>query len=302
MPVTWDAASESTAGTGGVFNNLSSTSWTHSTAITPRGVLIFTFVADIYNVNTDRVTSVTYGGVNVPAVSGGRAVGTTKENVTRDVKAWFLGSGIPTGNQTVVINRTNNGSGCFATAVTFNADSNTSVTGVSLATSAVSSLSQVNVDDGSPGVSSLRLGAINTECGTGPGQGFIYINDSIKYLSQNVLAGANSVWVNGTANNAGNGIGIASARLLSGNNEILDQFITYDSNFGVVRETSNGQGSRPVGFQGSYTTLPPAPSEVSAVYLAVREGGGGGSVEPAKLPFVLGNRVFNLGRGVAMPF
>src|ERR1041385_7609706 len=73
--------------------------WNHTPSGTPRGILIFTYSDD----STNLVTSCTYGGVNVPAVSGGVASDTAGEKST--VAAWFLGSGVPTGTQAVVVNR-----------------------------------------------------------------------------------------------------------------------------------------------------------------------------------------------------
>lgn len=305
MAVTYDAVSHAPATAGALNTASASFNWTHTTGSSPKGVIVFTFCVDIYSSTTDRVTSVTYGGTSLTAVPSGRAVASVDGNVVRDVKAWYLGTSVPSGNQTVVVNRTNNGSGIYATAVTFNAAIDTSVTGTILAQSDTSSLSQVNVDDGSPGADSLRLGAINADTTSGVGSGFLHINGMAKYVSNNILAGGNSVWIAGTANNAGVATGIRAAFLTSLYNEILESNVPANSNMGVVRETSNGQGSRPVGFSGSYTALPPAPASVAALYLAVKEGAAA-SLEPAKLPIVISNRAVNFlgafGQGVLKPF
>lgn len=119
-------------------------SWTHTTSTDPQGVLVFVFQGVA---STDAVTSVTYDGVTVPAVTGGRAVDTATE--LGATAAYFLGSGVPaTNNPTVVVNRTNNTTTMWAVAVTVTAAADTEVAGVVLlqenGTYAVQS-----VDDGS---------------------------------------------------------------------------------------------------------------------------------------------------------
>lgn len=97
MAVEQATVTESHTGTTG---STSVTNFTFEVPYEPnvRGVLVFTFV----NANADDATSVTHGGVNLTAVSGGRAVDTATE--PGDCKAWVLGAGIPvsiTGGTTV---------------------------------------------------------------------------------------------------------------------------------------------------------------------------------------------------------
>lgn len=274
MPVSFDAASES-HGDGLGSTNQASFSWTHTTSITPRGVLVFTFV----NADADNATSVTYGGLTVNAVAGGRA-NSSNASFPGDCKAWFLGSGLPSGNQTVVVNRTNNANTMYAVAVSLNADTNTSTAGTVLITADGTTISQQNVNDGSPGTNSLRIAAVNI--------GISDFNQGAKLINNNVLAGPQSIWINGTANFTG------SAGVIG-----INDFGARGC--GVVRETAAGQGSRPVGFSGTYLIVPAANTGIAAVHLAVTEtgGGGGGIVGPAGvlLPSIVTNRIPITGMG-----
>lgn len=154
MAVAWDSQSESHTGTTG---NTSSTSftWNHTPVGTPRAVVVFTFV----NANADDATSVTYGGVSMTAVSGGRAVDTAGE--AGDCKAWFLGSSIPTGVQAVVVNRNNNANVMYAACHAFTAGADTEPTGVVLL-QGDGTFAEQNVDDGSPGTNSVRVAGANS--------------------------------------------------------------------------------------------------------------------------------------------
>jgi hypothetical protein len=153
VAVAHDAVSESHTGATGSISQ-ASFSWTHTPAGTPQGVLVF-----VHNLvgSTNKVSSVTYGGVNLTAVTGGRAVSTTAE--PGDCQAWFLGSGIPTGAQTVVVNRTNDTDELYAVAITVvaGAGNDTAVhePGVILLTG-LGTLAENTSDDGSPGTNSLR--------------------------------------------------------------------------------------------------------------------------------------------------
>lgn len=154
MAVAFDASSESHTGTTGS-SNQASFSWTHTPVGTPRGVLVFI-------INLDTATgvnaSVTYGGVSVPAVSGGVAADTAGE-VGR-CGAFFLGSGIPTGAQTITVNRDNNALVVYAVAATVTATTNTEVytPGIVLLQED-GTLAVQAVDDGSPGTNSVRFAA-----------------------------------------------------------------------------------------------------------------------------------------------
>ena len=110
--VAFDATSEShTASTGS--SNEASFTWSHDPVGTPRGILVCTFV----NADADIPTSVTYGGVSVPAVSGGMANDSLDE--PRRCKTFFLGVSVPVSDPaTIVVNRVNNANIVYAVAMT----------------------------------------------------------------------------------------------------------------------------------------------------------------------------------------
>mgnify|MGYP001594830444 CR=1 FL=1 len=150
MSVALDVVSESHTGTAGA---TASFSWTHTPTGTPRGVLIYVF--DLGS-STDTVLSVSYGGVSVPAVSGGRAVDSVTE--PGSCKTYFLGSGVPTGAATVSVNLDTGAAEHWAVCVTVGATGNTEVytPGIVLL-EGDGTLAEQSVDDGSPGTSSLRF-------------------------------------------------------------------------------------------------------------------------------------------------
>ncbi len=147
MAVAHDASSESHS-TGTSVSEASFT-WTHTPAGTPRGVLVFTYT----KAGGDDALSVTYGGVSLTAVSGGRATDTAGEPA--DCKAWFLGSGIPTGAQSVVVNRNNNTNPMLAHCVTVTAATDTG-TGTPVLVQEDGTVAEQSVNDGSPGTNSVR--------------------------------------------------------------------------------------------------------------------------------------------------
>ena len=221
MAVAFDFGSESyTGATTGSVSEASFT-WSHNPVGTPRGVLIF--VITMLNA-TQHVTSVTYDGVDVPAVSGGAAVDSASEPGRCDV--FFLGSSVPTtAPANVVVNRTNDAVEMWAVCITVTAAADTEVNtaGIVLLQDD-GTFAEQNVDDGSPGTNSVRF------AGTHSG------------LAGVPAAGANSTVVHG--------------------------FDTGSNVAQVVRETTAGQGSRPVGFSDGTT------DDRAAVHLAVREAGG----------------------------
>lgn len=130
-------------------------SWTHTTSTDPQGVLVLVFQGVA---STDAVTSVTYDGVTVPAVSGGRATDTATE--PGSCAAYFLGSGVPaTNNPTVVVNRTNNTTTMWAVCATVTAASDTEAVGVVLAQEN-GVIAQQSVADGSTGADSVRYAGV----------------------------------------------------------------------------------------------------------------------------------------------
>lgn len=91
MTVAFDAATTNTT-----------TSFTHTPVGTPRAVILLSVV------EANLITAVTYGGVAMSEVALSPVVKTTGEPA--QVGAWFLGSSIPTGAQTVAITKTGEGS------------------------------------------------------------------------------------------------------------------------------------------------------------------------------------------------
>ena len=113
------------------------------------------------NAAASIVTSVTYGGVTVPAVSGGEAVDGTGEPGV--VTTFFLtGPTLLQGTNNVVVNRTNNATSMTAVSTTFTAATgfNTAIHGIDL-TTGDSTVAEIAINDGSPtpGGNSLRYAA-----------------------------------------------------------------------------------------------------------------------------------------------
>lgn len=232
MAIAFDAAYESASGTTGSTNQ-TSFSWAHAPAGTPKGVLVFTFV----NANADDATAVSYGGVGLTAVAGGRAVDTAGE--PGDCKAWFLGTGVPTGTQTVTVTRNNNANEMYAVSVTVTSSQNSEVnTGSIVLLQEDGSISSQSVTDGGTGTgNSMRFAGINcgadnfgTTLPSSPAFGTLYPDSS------------NSTWLHG-----------------------IDFGIRV---CGVVRETTAGTGLRSVGFFGPN-------DDRAAVHLVIRDVAGG---------------------------
>lgn len=236
MTVSIDASSESHAGASGSTNE-ASFSWSHAGGGSPEGVLVFTFVTS--SSGADDVTSVTYGGVSLTAVSGGRAVDTN----FGDCKAWFLGASVPTGSQTVTVNRNNNSNSIYAVAATVNADASTTSVhtgGIVLVQGDATSLSEQSVTDGLTGgdPDSLRFAGAYVNLPN-------FNTSPPTTITFNTLQpGTNSTWLRG-----------------------IDYGTT---NIGFVRETTAGNGGRNVGFDAAgFSSF-----DRAAVHLAIKEGGG----------------------------
>lgn len=90
MAVAYDAVSVAPGGA-----NLS---WTHTPTGTPRGILV------LCEDQGQNITGCTYGGVAMTAVPGSPNGKNTGEQI--NLAAFFLGSGVPTGDQTVEISGT----------------------------------------------------------------------------------------------------------------------------------------------------------------------------------------------------
>lgn len=131
--------------------------WNHTGTTNPNGVLIFLFQTVS---GTDVGGVVTYGGTTVPAVTGGFATDAATE--PGSVKAYFLGSGIPTtDNAAVVVNRTNNTTGVWATCISVVAATDTEVylPGIVLV-QGDAAVAEQSVTDGSTGVNSERYAGV----------------------------------------------------------------------------------------------------------------------------------------------
>lgn len=186
MAITFDVSSNS----GAASQNQSSFNWNHAGG-TPEGVAIFTFtLAELDALSGDNVTSVTYGGVTVPAVSGGRAESvSTQSGDEHDCKLWFLGSGIPSGTQSIVVNRVNNSLKVWAVAVTFNSSQNSAVHSSVVLLQDTGAISEQSVTDGSSGTgNSMRIAGIicdnpsfQTVLGDPPSPNILYPGASSTY-------------------------------------------------------------------------------------------------------------------------
>lgn len=168
MAVAYDAFSNN-GGTSGA----GTFSWTHTPAGTPRGVvLLITNIVDDVN----NVTGVTYGGVAMTQVSGGVAFDTAGE--AGMCAAWFLGSSIPTGAQTVQV--TAGADTYHVCAMSFTAAANTEATGVVLLQED-GTLAEQSVTDGSTGIDSVRVAGIFSGLASPPSAGasstLVYEND-----------------------------------------------------------------------------------------------------------------------------
>jgi len=152
MAVAHSSASESHTGTTGSTNQ-TAFSWTHTQTGTPRGVLVFVHVA---NSTLNPVGTVTYGSVTLTQVEGGAAIDSAGEAGRTDL--FFAGSGLPSGNQTITVNRTSNAAIMYASAATVTAATNTNVTGIVLL-EGDGTMAEQSVDDGTPGTNSLRYAA-----------------------------------------------------------------------------------------------------------------------------------------------
>jgi len=156
MAVAHDAISESHTGTTGSASE-ASFGWTHTLAAGAKGLVVA--VAN-FSANADTSSAVDVGGTPLAAVTGGGiGCGGSEPGY---IKAWFLGSGLPTGAQTITVTRTNNTDIMWAAGWSVTALTNTEYTGVATLSSGAGTTSQteVNVDDGSPGTNSLRYAAM----------------------------------------------------------------------------------------------------------------------------------------------
>jgi hypothetical protein len=151
MAVGWDAGSESHTGTTGNTGSPNPFTWTHTPSGTPRGAAVFV----MWDATSDQVTSVSYGGVGMTEITAAQAQDTADE--PRTVAVFFLGSGIPTGAQTVSVSRSGaNTMYCVCVTVTAATDTEIYEPGI-VKLENNGSLAEQSVTDGSPGTNSLRF-------------------------------------------------------------------------------------------------------------------------------------------------
>ena len=162
MAVAYDASSALALET-----TISPATIVHIPASTPKGVLAFIINADD---TVDHVSSVTYGGTTMSAVSGGIAT-TSAGGEDGLCKAYFLGSSVPTGTQTLSVSFTGSKTTWVAViTVTASGDTEVYTSGISLIQE-VGTLAEVSVNDGSPGTNSTRFGGLFTGLATPPSAG-----------------------------------------------------------------------------------------------------------------------------------
>lgn len=168
MAIAFDASAESHTGTAGSANEASFT-WNHVPAGTPAGILVFVINLDS---STPDATSVTYNGIDLAKINGASAADTAVE--VGLCSTWFLGAGVPTGTQAVVVNRNNNAHTMYAVSisVTAAAGKNTSihVPGIVLLQED-GTLAEQSVSDGGQAVNSLRVAGGMSGLATPPGVG-----------------------------------------------------------------------------------------------------------------------------------
>lgn len=153
--VAFDAVTESHTGTTGASATYS---WSHTPVGTPKAVVVFTI--DLTGGNYPY-GGVTYGGVALSEVTSGTASDGSGTPEGGTMKAWFLGSGIPTGTQTVQVTESGSMNNNHAYVYTFTAGGDTSYAGV-YTESNNQTLTEENIDDGSPGTSSIRVMAVKS--------------------------------------------------------------------------------------------------------------------------------------------
>lgn len=129
MALAFDATSEGSYSTGTSF------SWTHTPVGTPRGVWVGTTE---HETESDDVSAVSYGGVAMTLINSVQWIGA--EDGT--AKAWFLGTNIPAGAQTVLVTTGTPGGAVagYAVTVTASVGNATRLAGIGSATNNVTTV------------------------------------------------------------------------------------------------------------------------------------------------------------------
>lgn len=163
MAIAHDYASESHTGTTGSQSE-TSFSWTHSGAASGvQGAVVFTFT----NTSTIFVSGVTYGGLTLTEVTSATAVDSAGEPGV--CRAWFVGSGIPQGNQSVVVSRTQNAQIIYATCATMTGSGITKVIGAPVLVKNDAAQSEQSID--TQGRYAIRYAGTTSGLATPPGAG-----------------------------------------------------------------------------------------------------------------------------------
>ena len=171
MAVAHDAASESAVST-----SAASFSWTHVGGGSARGAIVF--VISIQGTGDD--TSVTYGGTGMALIGSGSDTDTEPGTI----RCYYLDN-VATGSQTVLVNRVNDATQMMGMAATVTAGSATEAyaagrvttggssqnTGADTSGTGTAANAEVAVDDGSPGVASVRYAACYTGAASPPSAG-----------------------------------------------------------------------------------------------------------------------------------
>jgi hypothetical protein len=150
------ASSESHPGTTGSTFEASFT-WNHTPGAPPTGVTVCVWTNG--NLGVTLATSVTYGGVTVPAIPGAEASRTVGEQ--GNMKVFHLGVSVPaTSPAAVVVNRTNNAVAMYAVCFTQYGTRDTQLYESTIVLrQGASGVVEELINDGSPGSNSLRYAA-----------------------------------------------------------------------------------------------------------------------------------------------
>lgn len=138
--------------------------FTHTPVGTPRGILLLVAHA---NTATDDFVSATYGGVPMTEVTGSKATDTVTQPGL--VKAFFLGSGIPTGAQTVSIDHLASNINHWAVCISVTAAADTEISGTPVLLQEDGTLAEQNVGTGTG--TAMRYAMLYTGMATLPGVG-----------------------------------------------------------------------------------------------------------------------------------
>jgi hypothetical protein len=153
MAIAHGATAESHTGTTGSASE-ASFGWTHALGVAPKGFGMFVMTGS----DADFITSVNIGGTNVPQVTSGEAIDSAGQ--PRRCTAFFLGSSLPTGNQTAQVVRSNNSTVMYAISFHVTADAAaTEIKGTPVLLQEDGTLAEVNVDAGA-GINAIRYGGV----------------------------------------------------------------------------------------------------------------------------------------------